>query len=65
MILRHKTLTAIITESLILVAEVANGMLFHEMSILVVVINGMCLLTYRTKRKILIQQLPKLNEQVE
>ncbi|WP_230078828.1 cadmium ABC transporter ATPase [Enterococcus faecium] len=35
------------------------------MSILIVVINGMCLLTYRTKRKILIQQLPKLNEQVE
>lgn len=65
MILRHKTLTAIITEILILVAEVANGMLFHEMSILIVVINGMCLLTYRTKRKILIQQLPKLNEQVE
>ncbi|TXU28195.1 dual specificity protein phosphatase family protein [Enterococcus sp. T0168A.B-11] len=65
MILRHKTLTAIITESLILVAEVANGMLFHEMSILIVVINCMCLLTYRTKRKILIQQLPKLNEQVE
>lgn len=65
MILRHKTLTAIITESLILVAEVATGMLFHEMSILIVVINGMCLLTYRTKRKILIQQLPKLNEQVE
>lgn len=51
MILRHKTLTAIITESLILVAEVANGMLFHEMSILIVVINGMCLLTYRTKEK--------------
>ncbi len=65
MILRHKTLTAIIIESLILVAEVANGMLFHEMSILIVVINGICLLTYRTKRKILIQQLPKLNEQVE
>ncbi|MCS5464946.1 hypothetical protein NWO25_11825 [Enterococcus lactis] len=65
MILGHKTLTAIITESLILVAEMANGMLFHEMSILIVVINGMCLLTYRTKRKILIQQLPKLNEQVE
>ena len=65
MILGHKTLITIITESLILVAEVASGMLFHEMSILIVVINGMCLLTYRTKRKILIQQLPKLNEQVE
>ncbi|EGP4832712.1 cadmium ABC transporter ATPase [Enterococcus lactis] len=36
-------------------AEMASGMLFHEMSILIVVINGMCLLTYRTKRKILIQ----------
>ncbi|EJY45779.1 hypothetical protein CUZ96_0707 [Enterococcus lactis] len=33
----------------------ASGMLFHEMSILIVVINDMCLLTYRTKRKILIQ----------
>ncbi|EME3532618.1 MULTISPECIES: hypothetical protein [Enterococcus] len=55
MILGHKTLITIITESLILVAEMASGMLFHEMSILIVVINGMCLLTYRTKRKILIQ----------
>ncbi|AII40230.1 TPA: hypothetical protein ACOAU0_000385 [Enterococcus faecium] len=55
MILGHKALITIIIESLILVAEVASGMLFHEMSILIVVINDMCLLTYRTKRKILIQ----------
>ncbi|WP_165005707.1 MULTISPECIES: heavy metal translocating P-type ATPase [unclassified Enterococcus] len=44
----------------------ASGMLFHEMSILVVVINGMRLLSYRTKRKNLdTNQLSKLKEQVE